>query len=59
MTLGFIPDHAHGATKVSNWVEGGPDKSILFGVKLWRRRKIEIETWRCGKCGYLESYAKG
>ncbi len=39
-------------------VEGAPEKSIWVGVKLRGKTPIEIATWRCGSCGFLESYAK-
>ena len=41
---------------VSMWIEGAPEKG-LFGVKLKGRKTVEVETYRCSKCGYLESYA--
>lgn len=43
---------------MSSWVEGTPEKSIWVGVKLRGRKPIEIATWRCGSCGFLESDAK-
>jgi ribosomal protein S27AE len=57
MSEGFVMDNAYGTMAVSTWVEGAPKKSIWVGVKLEGRKPIEIETWRCGKCGFLESYA--
>ena len=57
MAEGFIPDHTHGAFAVSNWVEGQPNKSIWVGVKLGGKARSQIATWRCRRCGYLESYA--
>ena len=41
------------------WIEGAPEKSFWIGIKTRGRRKLKIETWRCGRCGYLESYAPG
>ncbi|MES2443150.1 MAG: hypothetical protein V4574_09995 [Pseudomonadota bacterium] len=59
MTEGFILDTTDGARKVASWVEGAPDRSMWLGVKLGKRVNLEIQTWRCGRCGFLESYAKG
>lgn len=57
MSEGFIVDHGHGTRTVSGWVEGAPEKSIWVGVKLGGRKPIEIASWRCRSCGFLESYA--
>jgi predicted Zn-ribbon and HTH transcriptional regulator len=57
MIEGFVMDNTYGTLAVSAWVEGAPKKSIWVGVKLDGQKPIEIETWRCGKCGFLESYA--
>jgi hypothetical protein len=54
MTEGFIPDQGE-MRRVSAWTEGAPRKSWL-GVR-WGKQKIEIQTWRCTRCGFLESYA--
>lgn len=59
MTEGFVVDHGYGSNTVSNWVEGAPIKSFWTGVKLGGKRHIPVQTWRCGRCGYLESYARG
>jgi hypothetical protein len=59
MTEGFIVDNGYGTRTVSTWAEGEPRKSIWVGVKLGDKPPVEIQTWRCGRCGYLESYAPG
>lgn len=60
MIEGFVIDaNQHGQRTVSKWVEGAPEKSIWLGVKLGNGAQYEIQTWRCGRCGFLESYAKG
>ena len=59
MAEGFILDMGDGgARKVASWVEGPPTHG-WFSVKLGKKAKYEIQTWRCGRCGFLESYAKG
>ena len=60
MSEGFIVDNGDsGRRHVSAWVEGQPEKSIWTGLKLRGRTPVQIATWRCGGCGFLESYAGG
>jgi hypothetical protein len=59
MTEGFVLDKTHGGVGVSSWVEGAPETSVWTGVKLTGRPQARIATWRCGRCGFLESYATG
>jgi predicted nucleic-acid-binding Zn-ribbon protein len=54
-TEGFVVDETYGAHGVSAWVEGAPVKRFWAGIKV--PEKIEIRTYRCNRCGYLESYA--
>ena len=58
MQEGFIYDQSDAIRLVSKWVEGVPEKSVWTGVKLKGRKTIETRTFRCDKCGFLESYAK-
>lgn len=58
MSEGYILDvNQGGAQTVSSWVEGAPDKR-WYGLKIDKKTKRDIQTWRCGRCGFLESYAK-
>jgi hypothetical protein len=57
MEEGFVLDNTHGARLQSEWVEGAPDPSFWTGIKLKGKEKIPIATFRCQRCGYLESYA--
>ncbi|MEO8176496.1 MAG: hypothetical protein ABI626_07540 [Sphingomicrobium sp.] len=57
MEPGYTIDQAHGAYTVPKWVVGAPRKSIWTGLKLRGTQQIEIATYRCRRCGYLESYA--
>lgn len=59
MTEGFVLDKTHGSVGVSRWVEGTAEMSVWTGVKLAGRPQAPISTWRCGRCGFLESYASG
>jgi hypothetical protein len=58
MEQGFVPEAKDHSTRVSMWIEGAPQKSWL-GLKTWKLRKLEIETYRCQRCAYLENYAPG
>ena len=58
MEEGFIYDQFDAIRLVSKWVEGVPEKSMWTGVKIKGRKTIETRTFRCDKCGFLESYAK-
>jgi hypothetical protein len=57
MEEGFIPDFSYGATLLGSWAEGEPEKGWTGSVKMKGRRKLDITTYRCTSCGYLESYA--
>jgi predicted nucleic-acid-binding Zn-ribbon protein len=58
MEEGFIADVTYGGVVTSKWVEGEPEKSFWTGTKTRGKRQVEILTFRCSNCGYLESYAK-
>jgi len=58
MSEGFVIDNKESGRAVSSWLEGAPSKSIGVGVKLEGKTPIEIATWRCTSCGFLESYAR-
>lgn len=58
MEEGFIADRTDDSRfAVSDWVEGKPEKSFWTGVKTGDRVKMQIITFRCTSCGYLEMYA--
>ena len=57
MEEGFVLDNTHGARLQSGWVEGAPEPSFWTGLKLKGKEQIPITTFRCRRCGYLESYA--
>ncbi len=59
MVQGFIVDfHAGGKRLVSNWVEGAPEASFWQSTKVPVEKCIPVGTYRCSKCGFLESYAR-
>jgi hypothetical protein len=58
MEDGYIMDEGYGTVHASRWVEGPPEKSFWTGMKTSGRNKVQVTTYRCTSCGYLESYAK-
>ena len=56
MEEGFIPDITDAGVDQSRWAEGSPQPGFWGGTKLPKRRLL-ITTYRCMRCGYLESYA--
>jgi hypothetical protein len=60
MSEGFMLEQTDGGYGgVSSWVEGKPEPSIWTGVKTGNRKMLQISTFRCSSCGFLESYAQG
>ena len=57
MEAGYTIDVGYGTKAVPKWVAGEPRKSIWTGLKLAGKDQFEVTTYRCRRCGYLESYA--
>ena len=57
MHEGFMIDRAHNSARVARWAEGAPEYWLLRVLRLRGRRQLPIRTFRCSKCGFLESYA--
>ena len=58
MAEGFLLELMdHGSHVPTRWVEGAPEPSFWTGVKVKDRAMLPITTYRCGRCGFLESYA--
>ena len=55
---GFVPDQSGAYQGVPIWIAGAPQKGFL-GAKIEGKETHGIRTFRCVKCGYLESYAIG
>lgn len=58
MEAGFILDNVRGGKLQSRWVEGDPvTPSWTGGIKTGGADQRCVVTYRCTKCGFLESYA--
>ncbi len=58
MELGLVIDKGHaGEMKVPEWLEGPPERSFWFGLKTKGKEHFAVQTFRCTRCGFLESYA--
>lgn len=57
MEPGLVLDNAYASAERQTWVDGTPGHSIWVGVKTKGHRKLSVVTFRCERCGYLESYA--
>jgi hypothetical protein len=57
LSEGFVIDRGYGVVSVSTWQAGEPVKRFLTGIRESKAGQHEIATWRCERCGFLESYA--
>jgi len=57
MERGFIIDEGHGKRTVQRFILGEPEKSVWTGLKIRGKDKLDVTTYRCRRCGYLENYA--
>jgi hypothetical protein len=58
MEKGYIPDRGYAKIYFPIWVSGPPEKSFLAGLNIDGKNPLNITTFRCFICGYLESYAQ-
>ena len=58
MESGFVIDKVgNDSSRAPEWAEGAPERSFWTGLKLDGRERHTVVTYRCSRCGYLESYA--
>lgn len=57
MENGLILDQTYGGMAQPAWIEGEPKVSFWTGLQVRGRDRYTIVTYRCARCGYLESYA--
>ena len=59
MEEGFVIDHGHYSFPAEQqWVEGEPKRSFWTGLDIDDKRAYKVMTYRCVRCGRLESYAR-
>jgi hypothetical protein len=58
METGFILDKIEDSRlNTPEWLEGTPERAFWTGLKTRGRSRFNIITYRCERCGLLESYA--
>ena len=57
MEQGFTVARSENAATLAHWFEGVPEFGFFGGLKATNKKQLVIRTFRCAKCGYLESYA--
>jgi hypothetical protein len=58
MEIGVVVDRAHsGMPTRETWVQGIPKWSRWMGLTIKGLPKFPVVSYRCEKCGYLDSYA--
>jgi hypothetical protein len=59
MREGYILEVGDGNTRsAAKWIGGVPERSFFFGTKIKDKEQHTIQSFRCNRCGYLESYAQ-
>ena len=57
MEKGYIMDRGDAnRIRPATWVEGELVRSWWMGAKLAGKRQLQVDTFRCIGCGYVESY---
>lgn len=56
MERGHVIDTGYGTYSVTRWWKGPPVKSWLSGLKFKEKEGKEIQSFRCNRCGLLQSY---
>jgi hypothetical protein len=57
MVEGFMTDRGHhNGITVAEWIEGAPEKR-WWGFSLKGKTRLKAKTYRCARCGLLQSYA--
>ena len=57
MEAGYVIDNTHGGNVQERWSPGKPNSSFWTGLKLEKEKLLSVISYRCPKCGMLESYA--
>jgi hypothetical protein len=56
MEQGFVMDRGQSSAPVAvaTWVSGVPERSWWTGLKTKGRDQVELDSFLCRKCGYVE-----
>ncbi len=54
---GFLLDKARNDLHTTKWVEGKPVRSFWRGLSLKGKQQLATVSYRCPRCGLLETYA--
>jgi hypothetical protein len=57
MSAGVIAEKGDAGWLIASFLPGVPKVSRWWGLKVRKQDLVPISAWRCGRCGYLESYA--
>jgi len=59
MKRGFIVETSYRGMPydASSWLEGKPEKSFWFGLKMEGKQGFYMTAYRCESCGFLKFYA--
>jgi hypothetical protein len=58
LEAGYVLDRSqHNQATQQRWIEGPPERSFWTGMKTRGREAYSVTTYRCERCGFLESYA--
>lgn len=58
MESGLLLDKGHANSLIATeWLEGAAEKNFWTGLKTKGKERLPVQTFRCPRCGYLESYA--
>lgn len=57
MEPGAVVDFRRNSPKPSEWVEGQVESSVWTGA-IKNERRLQIDAYRCQRCGYLKLYAE-
>lgn len=48
---------SNGGRGAAQWLEGVPERSLFRGIKTSGRKLLTVKSFRCNRCGLLETYA--
>jgi hypothetical protein len=58
MQEGLVVDLSYAGILRSMWVEDQVETHVVAGIADNHKRKLKTKTYRCSKCGFLDSYAR-